>query len=287
MKIKKNILHLIKHRYGYDIVPCIKPADYRTQKIEPLKAFIYNHKKPILVNVKPCECTNFMGVNFSIKDNIISQLLKKTFINDMSGTSIEKTLERGLQSYNSYFRHYKTASDILQLSENSNFSNLPVLGFVLPWENKNPEEALAKRLTILEKESNNVNENLNIEPDDSYRDILDKRIPANIIRYKRLYKSISKNGYVRSNFPDGDINVAIMVGENKASYHILSGNHRIAMLSALGYETITVRIVDVIYREEAYYWPQVLREKYKYDEAVNYFDKMNNGITHNVLEMVN
>ncbi|MEX0778591.1 MAG: hypothetical protein WD491_02785 [Balneolales bacterium] len=273
MSAKEYILNQIKYRFGYEFVPCTKPVDCTNKTIGPLKAYIFNHRKPVLVKIKPKDGINSRGIDFSIKSNVLTRALSAAFNGKKTNSQISQTIESGIIKYYSHC-HYKSAADLLRLSDNPVFSKLPAHGFVMPWENKDPEGAYIHRLNLLERESNVYKKSLNLDLNDSFREIQHKRIPTEIIRYSKLYRSIKENGYIRDDYRDGDITAAIMVGEN-INYYILSGIHRMHMLSSLGYKEIPVRIVDVIYRRGAYLWPQVLKETYTHDDAVNVFDNMN------------
>lgn len=97
------------------------------------------------------------------------------------------------------------------------------------------------------------------------------------IEYDRLtdvYDSIATSGYDRS--LGGDIVVSAYKRESEYRFGIEHGNHRVAAMSALGYDTIPARYVNVRLRtlNEADCWPQVRRGLWDRDSAIAYFDHL-------------
>jgi hypothetical protein len=82
--------------------------------------------------------------------------------------------------------------------------------------------------------------------------------------YRRLiaaYESIRRYGYRPELFPGGWIGVVVLRHQGEGRYLVIHGQHRVAVLSALGRETLEVRIQPgmppVIDSAEAGQWPHV------------------------------
>jgi len=95
-------------------------------------------------------------------------------------------------------------------------------------------------------------------------------------RLAELITSIQRNGYQRSLAPDGDILAYALQREDEFRYVIVSGLHRTAVLSALGYEQITLRLRRnmVVKREDVGSWPLVTHGAYSTRSALAYFDHL-------------
>ena len=102
------------------------------------------------------------------------------------------------------------------------------------------------------------------------------------IRLTRLLKSIQKNGYYRHDGYNGDIGGYILVKDGKFVVMIITGQHRIAVLAALDFQTIAVRIghlsnLTVVRREEVHSWPGVQSSVFTIEEALQVFDRIFEG----------
>jgi len=95
-------------------------------------------------------------------------------------------------------------------------------------------------------------------------------------RIAELIASVQRNGYQRSLAPDGDIIAYALQREDEFRYVVVSGLHRIAVLSALGYDQITLRLRRnmVINREDVGSWPLVTEGAYSTSSALAYFDHL-------------
>ena len=102
----------------------------------------------------------------------------------------------------------------------------------------------------------------------------DKR-QLEVHRLSALLRSVVAQGYQRSDGQDGDIKAVLLVNEREEwVWQAMDAQHRAAVVSALGLETVPVRVSRVIRREEAKFWPNVVRGLYSVDEALLIFDNI-------------
>jgi hypothetical protein len=111
--------------------------------------------------------------------------------------------------------------------------------------------------------------------DASYMDI-------EIHRLIRVFESIKKNGYNRSNKKDGDIECHVLVNEQDFVYMVNVGTHRMAAVSALNYSKIPVEVTQIIRREDVNCWPHVKDGLFSITEALYVFDRIFNGTIENL-----
>ncbi len=80
-------------------------------------------------------------------------------------------------------------------------------------------------------------------------------------RLRRCVKSIQKYGYQPGLFPRGRINVVVLRSQQQERYLVVHGQHRAAVLAAMGAERIEVGthsiLPPVVDESEAHLWPYV------------------------------
>ena len=101
------------------------------------------------------------------------------------------------------------------------------------------------------------------------------------LEVNRLYialDSIQRLGYDRNYGPGGDIGAKFLFNEGGDwRWTISPGNHRIAIVSALGYKEIPVMAKSVVFRRDVDIWPNVLSGLYTRAGALKYFDNLFEG----------
>ncbi len=94
-------------------------------------------------------------------------------------------------------------------------------------------------------------------------------------RIGNVLKSIKHQNYCRSDDSDGDARATALVKRNHEWRWLLTaGNHRAAAASALGYDSIPIRINLVIERAHVDYWPHVRNGNYTREQALDFFDRV-------------
>ncbi|MBS9522523.1 hypothetical protein KIH41_07085 [Litoribacter ruber] len=95
-------------------------------------------------------------------------------------------------------------------------------------------------------------------------------------RFIKIYNSIRHNGYQPEKLGSGHINGRLYVRDGK-DYRVAisAGKHRVAVLQALGYSKIPVKLSTVIIkREDVDFWPNVRNGNYSKEDALAYFDRI-------------
>ncbi len=92
-------------------------------------------------------------------------------------------------------------------------------------------------------------------------------------RLSKVVHSIQSSGYRGHAYLDGDIEVEALVTGDSFRFHVLNGNHRAAALSALGWQSIPVRVRRLVFREEFAFWPKVQDGTFSPREALAIFDR--------------
>jgi len=111
------------------------------------------------------------------------------------------------------------------------------------------------------------------------------RIEAKRIGY--VLTQISKQGYVRSDEPDGDVKATALVNNGEWRWLITAGNHRAVAAAALGYKSIPIRVNLVINRDDVDVWPRVIDGLYSKKQALNIFDNIFSGNVSHITKIWN
>jgi hypothetical protein len=69
--------------------------------------------------------------------------------------------------------------------------------------------------------------------------------PREFVRMIRLYHKLKNEGYLPDRYPDGYIRGYFLRSRQDYRFHVLGGNHRMAVIGMLGYRTIKVKIQPI------------------------------------------
>ena len=159
-------------------------------------------------------------------------------------------------------------------SENKELSNLPGWAVLMPWDKENIFQWKEKIESSVMLENSCYRKNVGVKcgwawagPTSEIKCEIESR------RLLGVLDSVLKYGYKRHNGPDGDIVANVLVrSPDEWVWQSIGAQHRASVLSALGEETIPVRVMRVIRREDVLSWPNVVRGLYTKEEAIKIFD---------------
>ena len=176
----------------------------------------------------------------------------------------------------------RTASDRLGI-RNNQFENYGPDAALMPWEKGDPVETekIKKDGYLQENKSFGLN---NVEFGSLFGPVPSIKIDSELKRLQNLIYSIKYNGYSRHNGKDGDIGGYLLYDDSSVNEKWCvrldkKGNHRAAVLAAMGYSVTPVRILNnnLILRSEVNKWPQVIAGRLNIDKALVIFDNMIDG----------
>lgn len=208
---------------------------------------------------------------------------------DASGESIsdKEVLRRTLHDF--YSRHRpQSVAEVLGISTGKlpGFDDQPPWAVIKPWESLTLEERLRK-MRVTERVDNRQvsNVEMGIEHGCNFcGPVSDEKLKVEVERLYRIMQSIRRHGFVRNDFPDGDIRVDILVeAPGDWRWLVKSGHHRAAVMSALGFTTVPIRVDSIVCREEADVWPQVMAGTYSRHLALKVFDNIFSGVGGSIL----
>ncbi|WP_127145480.1 hypothetical protein [Pelagibacterium montanilacus] len=101
--------------------------------------------------------------------------------------------------------------------------------------------------------------------------------PLEFAVMKKLVGDIEKHGYVRNDGIDGDVSAVAMIDtDNTTRFIIRSGKHRIAAVSALGIDTVPLRLNarNCVRLSEVEFWPSVQKGRLTAKQAREVFERI-------------
>jgi hypothetical protein len=187
-----------------------------------------------------------------------------------------------LEFYSSY--QPKCAAEVLGVAG----KDIPMLDcqppwvVIKPWENLTVEErrSIISRGEVKDNSRVSLFNEVGIDHGCNFCGPVSKiKLGIEVERLYAIMKSIGRNGYRRHDFADGDIRVDVLVHPSGDwRWFVKSGQHRVAVLSALGFKEIPIRVEAIVCRDEVDVWPHVLAGNYSRKMALRVFDNIFFGI---------
>lgn len=152
-------------------------------------------------------------------------------------------------------------------------ADLPPHAVTMPWQANSPQRWLEVRENGIPNENRLAGDEMPIsEGWHACGPVSARKIAVEGRRLCNLLVSFQKNGLMRHEGHDGDIDSVLLRGAGGERWWINSGHHRAAVMSALGYETAPVRIKAVVDVADAANWPQVASGLFDRQEAIRFVE---------------
>ena len=179
-----------------------------------------------------------------------------------------------------------TMADLLGLQTTSGDDRLNRLSpahYVFPWEGVDPESRHARRMVTIRSE--NRQHGLTMDSDGGHPHWGPVAYAKGDVEYRRLigvYQSIQETGFWYRDPKGGTIGAsAVLVRDGDWRVLIRKGNHRIAVLAAIGWTSVPIRFGDrqpsIIHRELVDVWPNVTSGLFTRVQALELFDRLFDG----------
>jgi hypothetical protein len=252
--------------------------DMRDVTDDPIGAAKLAGSRPFLIEVSLSDCRNRKGFPYSKDGPHPFVRTARAYAEGHVNSYQESPLQQ-------YYDHYqpKNAAEALALPGDPSPMLLaaPPYGVVVPWEGRALADARNRCDQTAKRESRAHGANLLLEHGTSGVGpvSLEKGV-LEFSRLARLVDGIRANGYVRSNKPDGDIVVKPLLWDDQGFRFVLKvGKHRAAVLAALGFDRIPVRMKfgKVAKMENVDQWPHVRDGLFSPAQALELFRRIWEG----------
>lgn len=275
----KTSIQTLFARFGYRLsrVEQLQPIDVRGDSADPRLFCYYGGRRRILMDV---DIDRGIGFDvFPLADTSLHPAAcaaRKAIESTHPREAIRDTLV-------DYYRSVQpgSAAQWLGFSPGSmrQLAGQPPWARVLPWQPQDIRSRRNRVKALSPIESQNGGRRLTIEDGwKTYGPVSDRLLEVEVQRLHSLLDSIRQHGYLRSDEECGDINAAVLwKDENNWKWRITGGDHRAAVLSALGYEQIPVRLTRLVRRSDVGIWPNVTSGVYDEQSALELFDRLLEG----------
>lgn len=276
--IKKSA-QIILNRFGYSLQR-FEIVDLCGCGEHPLEALhIFKRETPFLINVPLEKCRGLLWFKVKQHSHPFVDTLFDVF--DNGNFSLEGS---PLESFYNLYQPSDVAEAMdFQGGSSHAFSGINPIAtpFLMPWLHSEPTHALSNRMEEIVKENALRGRIISADAGDGLSGPV-KSDKAEL-EFKRLVdvaESIRRYGYRRSDFSDGDLRGHVLI-DSFGDYviQIRPGQHRIAALAYLGFETVPVRLWRInFYREtEVDFWPQVRQGRVSVEDALSVFRRIMAG----------
>jgi hypothetical protein len=172
----------------------------------------------------------------------------------------------------------KSAGEVLGLPDNAILSKCPPLAFVMPWQDRTPEQSLRRWQDLVDKDNREHGSgDAHGQGWKGWGPVSDTIAAQETTRLRAVYQSIKTAGYRRDDTDDGDVKGTV-IWSGEARVIISAGHHRAAAMAALGASILPVRIDNpIVRRDEVGFWPNVRSGLFGESEALALFDRLFEG----------
>lgn len=254
------------------------PVDLRSTSVGITQAFEICNGTPFLLDVPIADCRGLRGLAFPCDCNSTHP-----FIVSLNEYRINKDIKSIEQVLALFYETVEpsTVGQLLGLAEKIShpFLSLGPLCYEYPWDGI-PNARLQKtRISSITREAVSHGAANVYQGWHHFGPLSKERVSLEASRLVRVYEDIAQSKYKRNNSSDGDIEGIVLQCDKENKVLITQGHHRIAALSVLGHEKITVRFgksvtAPLVIRDQVEQWVGVNNEGFNLDDARIVFDRI-------------
>ncbi|MEY8714822.1 hypothetical protein AB9G26_05995 [Francisella philomiragia] len=274
----KKIILIIIDKFGYRLInkKLLDPVDQRKLTNNPKAIHYYtNSDRQVLIEA---ELKNGRGLEiFSLEKNSLHPFIYATR-EAINSNEPKKVLRKSLKKYYLSVVPYN-ASEWLGLKKNE----VPLLDkeppwvSLLPWENTSIFDKKLGRQKCAIYDNKEHGGAYSIKKGwRNFGPVSEEVLEVETNRLFKLMQSVEKYGFIRDYSNKGDIGGIVLINESNEWKWLVEwgGQHRVAVLSAMGYEKISIRVWQVVERKDVEIWPCVQSGIYSKDSALRVFDNI-------------
>ena len=251
-----------------------RPIDLREIASDPQSALKHAGYSTFVIDVPVSDCRNKLG--FAYRPDGVHPLVRTARAYAAGKASCYDGSP--LQVFRRHFQPTNAAEKygIYEGASRELLASLPN-GLVHPWEDR----SFAKQRQKAHHSANRDRVQYGLEQlDDPHATPDAEKGAFEFDRLAQLVDSVREKGYRRTNLPSGDIigKLLIRPGEG-ARYIVFGGRHRAAVLAALGYDRIPLRMRFSKFPtiDDVDEWPHVRSGLFTRDQAIDIYNRLWDG----------
>jgi hypothetical protein len=271
-------INRVLRRFGYTLAPypSAPPIHLQDRGIQPASARYFSEFRPVLVDV---EIARGRGLRvFRLDSNV------HPFVNALRSGPGENRPARIHATLRAYYEMTRpcSAADWLDLPVGSSLlSEEPPWAVTMPWEARTPQQwRVENEKYALRENRQHQARGRALTIDDGWHfwgPVSDEKLAIEVRRLNSLAISLLEKGLLRHDGQDGDVCGVVLTRDSDWRWQVLGGEHRAAAFSALGYEIMPIRVLQVVSRADVDHWPGVLRGYFSRESALATFDMIFDG----------
>jgi hypothetical protein len=151
---------------------------------------------------------------------------------------------------------------------------IPAFSFIMPWSPRDVDELTKARARSVRFEGiqngrfSDIGHGLT-----AFGPVTPEKLALEVHRICTLLSSVRRRGFSPAFF-EGPLKVTGLRRGDTYRWSTESGQHRFAMAGAVGLESVPARVVGIVRREDARYWPQVANGTFTAAGAEKVFDRI-------------
>lgn len=276
-RIKSYLSAALRH-FGYRLAPIkdLAPVDVRTVCNHPGALHYHSAHRPVLVDLDIHLGRGFRTLPLTDKTHPFVHALTVALNSNDRKAVIQQELEH-------YYANVQplTAADWLDLKESdqTRLCDEKPWALSMPWDNRTPAEWRVAREQFALNENRSSGSNLSIANGwHFWGPVEGTKLLIESERLHTLLTSIESKGVVRHNHHDGDIRAVVLRRPDGSwRWQVTGGEHRAAVIAALGYASVPARVLQIVNRIDVDIWPGVLSGVFSREAALTAFDLIFDG----------
>lgn len=279
-----KLLSSVARYFGYRLLPIEHdaPLDLRTSNNHPSSLLYHSFARPILVDLDFNLGRGLRIFPFSKERHPFVHALKKA----LKADDRKHTIYRELKGYYDAVQPRSAACWLnLAPSDSTVLFQAKPWALSMPWDQRSLDDWQTAREQFAIEENLHLGHNISIENGwHFWGPVHPIKLQVETDRLSTLLSSIETKGLTRHDYHDGDIRAVVLRKRDGSwRWQVAGGEHRAAVMAALGHSSVPARVLQVINRDDAAIWPGVVAGTFSHEAALKAFDLIFDGSLPNVV----
>lgn len=290
MAVLRSLTKIAINHFGYDIRRVADPVSVHVEPsdLDPVTLEYMPHRRGhAVIEVATEDLRAFHALALPLRRDCHPFVRAiAAALEEGSGDGARAAIEAVLRDYYDRVRP-ASAADVLGVPLDDipalrdfapNSEGHPIDVNALPWSGRSPAQVKeGRRLTaVYEGLQNGVLAKVE-DGVTSFGPVQQAKLALEVGRLFRLFESVKTRGFRRFE-PRAPLQVAAFRRNSEYRWVINSGQHRFATAAAFGIETLPAMVTEVIRRDDAALWPQVVSGVFTLPGAISVFDRIFDGV---------
>ena len=274
----RELIRRTLNQFGYDIYRVGKSArqDLADPAMDPLTfEYIPQRRGFAVFNVRMMDVRGFFGLALMTRQMHPFFWAMSRALDEENEEARRQIVETTLADYYGAVQP-SSALDVVDLEEADapGLVGVPSFSFIMPWSPRDVAELTEGRARSVRFEGiqygriSNIGDGLT-----AFGPVTPAKLALEVHRICVLLSSVRRRGFSPAFF-EGPLKVTGLRRGDSYRWSTESGQHRFAMAGAVGLNTVPARVLGVVRREDARYWPQVVNGTFSVAGAEKVFDRI-------------